>query len=255
VKLGRSRPIGRHPSMKLRNYRVTLPALPTSVDYSTAALDVLGDVLCNDQLGCCVISGMYHVIGMATANAGAEFHATPAQIVADYSTIGGYVPGDPSTDNGCDEATALAYWAQNGLADGSKLTGWLALNPADQQEIKSALYLFGNLYFGLELPDAWIAPFPSSNGYDWADGPADPNNGHCVMGTGYNSQGVQIDSWGLLGTLEWAAIADLCSAAKGGAIYSVVTPDVLAQGQQSAPNGVAWDELVADFEQMGGVAG
>lgn len=256
MKLGRFRPTRPHRLRLTPHLRtLELPDLPPSCDYSTAALDVLSDVLCNDELGCCVVSGIYHVLGMLTANAGAEFHATPEQIVADYSAIGGYNPADPNTDQGLDESTALSYWTTTGLADGTRLTGWVALDATNGDEIRAACYLFENLYLGIELPSSYVSPFPSSNGYDWADGAPVPSNGHCVMGTGYNALGVQIDSWGLLGTLEWAAIADLCLPANGGAIYAIVTPDQLAKGQDKAPNGVAWDALVAEFELLGGIGG
>ena len=81
-------------------------------------------------LGDCVIAGGYHVEAVWTGNAGQLFTATDAQIVADYGAIGGYVPGDPSTDNGCDEQTAFNYWTKTGFANGTTLAGWLAVDAA-----------------------------------------------------------------------------------------------------------------------------
>ena len=75
------------------------------------------------------------------------------------------------------------------------------------------MWLFENLYFGLELPDAWINPMPDAPGFVWdAAGPADPQNGHCVVGVGYTAQGITIDSWGMTGLLTDKAIAKYWSA-------------------------------------------
>lgn len=253
VKFGRKRPIAIGPHFRLRNYlRASLPPPPASCDYSKLAASVLANIYGNDTLGDCVIAGGYHVVGTETGNAGDLFTASSAQIIADYSAIGGYIPGDPATDQGCDEPTALNYWTSHGFANGTKLLGWLSVDATNKTELMQALDLFENLYFGLELPDAWISPFPSGNGFVWDVGTPDPNNGHCVIGYGYNATGVLIDSWGMLGTITWAAIAALCTQAAGGAVYTLCTPDQLAKGATAAPNGVAWADLISDFDSMGG---
>lgn len=254
VKLGRKRPIARCPRLQLRNYaRLSLPTPPTSCDYGPAAKSVLDHVYLNDQLGDCVIAGGYHVVGVETGNAGALFTATDAQIIKDYSAIGGYVPGVDSTDQGCDEQTALNYWLQHGFADGTKLAGWLAVDATNKQEVMAAMYLFENLFFGIELPDAWVNPFPAGPGFTWGvAGPPDPSNGHCIMGTGYDASGVLVDTWGLIGHMTWDAVAKYCSTAGQGELYVMLTPDQLTKGQQKAPNGVSWTNLIADFDAMGG---
>jgi hypothetical protein len=226
---------------------------PATSDYTAKASTVLANIYGNDELGDCVIAGGYHVVGVETGNAGDLFTATEAQIIADYSAIGGYVPGDPSTDNGCDEQTALNYWLQHGFADGTKVLGWLAVDATNKQEVQAAMYLFENLVFGIELPDAWINPFPSASGFTWdVHGSPDPQNGHCVVGVGYTASGVTIDSWGLLGTLTYAAIARYCVQSSGGELYVVLTPDQLTKAETKAPNGVNWSDLIADFDAMGG---
>jgi hypothetical protein len=114
------------------------------------------------------------------------FIYTNKQIIELYSAIGGYVPGEPSTDNGCDEVTALNYWENQGAPAGQRrIAGWLAVNAADSTGYRTALWLFENLYFGMELPDARISPMPSASGFVWdGAGAPDPNNGHCVAGVG-----------------------------------------------------------------------
>jgi len=254
VKMGRTRPVARAPRLSLKNYlRATLPQAPPSCDYTNKAASVLANIYGNDKLGDCVIAGGYHVVGVETGNAGHLFTATSDQIIADYSAIGGYNPKDPSTDQGCDETTALDYWTQTGFANGTKILGYLAVDPSNQAEVMAAMYLFENLYFGIELPDAYVNPMPSNSGFTWdVAGNPDPNNGHCFVGVGYNDKGVQIDTWGMIGTFAWEAVAAYCTAKANGALYVLLTPDQLTKGETTAPNGIDWTSLISDFDSIGG---
>jgi hypothetical protein len=252
--MGRRRPVFR-PHFFLRDYlRPGAISAPSACDYSAAAATSLGDIYLNQQLGDCVIAAGYHMLGVETGNAGDLFIANDAQIIADYSAIGGYNPNNPSSDQGCDEVTALNYWCNKGFADGSKLYGWLAADASSKLEIQSAIYLFENLIITMELPDQWITPTtPTASGFTWdVDGPSDQNNGHCVTGIGYNPSGVKIATWGLLGVLTYEAIAQYCTQANSGGLYVVLTPDQLARGQAKAPNGVDWATLIQDFNAMAG---
>lgn len=254
VKLGRRHGI-LGPHFRMGNYlRASLPAPPPSCDFRSAATKALLQLYLNDQLGDCVIAGGYHVVGVETGNAngGNPFVATAQQIIADYGAIGGYVPGDESTDQGCDEVTALNYWQSHGFANGTKLLGWLTVDATNETEVQQAMFLFENLFFGLDLPDAWISPFPSASGFTWDVGKPNPNNGHCIIGAGYNAAGVTVDTWGLTGTLTWAAVKALAVAKSGGLLSVMLTPDQLGKAQAKAPNGVAWGDLIADFDAMGG---
>jgi hypothetical protein len=259
IVFGRKRPDPKVKVLRLRDYLKrgkdrSIPTPPSSVDYSGNAATVLANIYGNDALGDCVIAGYYHVKGVATGNAGDLFTATSSQIISDYSAIGGYVPGDSSTDQGCDEVTALNYWMTKGDQGGTEIAGFLALDGTNFDELKLACYLFENLYFGAELPDAWISPFPSGDGFTWdVAGPPDQDNGHCFISFGYSADDA-IDTWGLKGILTKAAIAKYCVPAANGAVYVIVTSDVISKAQAKAPNGFDWDTLLADFAAMGGTA-
>jgi hypothetical protein len=255
-KFGRTRPVARGPHFSLRNYLMRdIPPPPAACDYSKPAAAALANVYGNDTLGDCVIAGMAHVVGVLTAGAtGTPFIYNNQQIIALYSAIGGYVPDDPATDKGCNEQTALNYWENNGAPAGSnKIAGWLAVNAADPIEYRTALWLFENLYFGLELPEAWIDPVPQASGFVWdAAGPPEPQNGHCVAGVGYTAQGVMIDSWGMTGLLTDKAIAKYGATRAHGDVYTVVSQDAISSATQKAPNSFDWSQLIADFDSMGG---
>ena len=186
---GRKHPVVIGPHLRLSNYlRGSLPTPPASCDWTAAALKAIAQMYGNDVLGDCVIAAGYHIEGVETGNAGDMFIATEAQIEKDYGSIGGYVPGDPSTDQGCDEVTAMNWWAANGFADKVKPLGWISVDPTNKTEVMQALYLFENCMFGVDLPDAWVNPMPSASGFIWdAAGSPDPENGHGFNGAGYDS--------------------------------------------------------------------
>lgn len=254
-RLGRNRPIAHGPRLRLSRYlhAAVLPAAPASVDYTPAAHAALVQMYKNDQLGDCVPAAMAHLVGLFTGNAGGPpVLYTDQQVVALYSAIGGYVPGNPNTDQGCDEVTALNYWTQHGAPAGShQVAGWLAVDPTNVAEVKAALWLFENLFFGIELPDTWTQI--QSSGFVWDVGTPNPSNGHCVCGVGFNAAGIQVSTWGMIGTLTWAALArNVGLHSSGGELYVVLSQDSIAKATAKAPSGMSWTQLVADFAAIGG---
>ena len=252
---GRVRPKTRAPRLSLKNYLAkSLPNPPVLWNWRRLAEASLSQMYLNDSEGDCVIACMGHSAGVLTGNStGSPLILTDTQINLLYSAIGGYVPGDSSTDNGCDVQTALNYWGVSGLLpDGShKVSGYLAVNPSDKVEIQLALFLFENLVFGLDLPDSWISPFPDSSGFLWdVSGEPDQSNGHCISGFGYNSIGVNISTWALEGLISYSAISQYCSQANQGELYTVISQDSLVRATSRAPNGFDWTQLMADFQAI-----
>jgi hypothetical protein len=113
MKLGCLPSPGDHRRLKLASYLdvAKLPAAPASVHYSPAVLAHGGyGMLYNDALGCCVVSMMYHTLMQMSYNDGRVLPIpTQQEFISVYSDIGGYVSGDPSTDNGCNMADAMKY--------------------------------------------------------------------------------------------------------------------------------------------------
>jgi hypothetical protein len=257
VKFGRRRPVAHAPCLKLRHYLgANLPSPPASVSYTTSASASLASIFGNDTLGDCVIAALMHLVGVWTGNAGSIFIPTPAQVIAMYSAIGGYVPGDPSTDNGCDMQTAMNWIVANGYPNGDKPVGYVAIDASNFEEVCTAIWLFEGIDLGMALPDAWINPMPSSSGFVWdVAGAPDQNNGHSIMAAGYQSTGqagVTIDTWAMLGLETEAALAQYATAANGGELYVLLSPDMIAKAATKAPNGFDWQSLVADFDDIGG---
>jgi len=252
-KLGRRRPVARCPRLSLKNYLYkSLPAPPPSIDYSVKPATFLRAILGNDTLGDCTAAAAFHIGGTLLSNAGQAIPFTQDDVIKFYSATGGYIPGNPDTDQGADEQACLNYWQANGLTPGQhKITGWLSVDGSNLDEVRTAMWLFESLYFGMELPDKWINPMPSKPGFLWdVAGDPDPDNGHCVSGEGYTPIGVLIDTWGMVGVITWDAIAKYCTTAGQGELYCVLGVDAINNATQKASNGFDFTQLQADLQAI-----
>jgi hypothetical protein len=254
LRMGRLRPPPGARRLRLMNYAVapTLPTAPPSADYwAPSAASWLANVLGNDQLGDCTAAGAFHVGGALLASAGGGVPFSPDDVIKFYSATTGYVPGDPSTDQGGDEQTVLNYWKSTGLTPGAhQIAGWVSIDATNWASVQTALYLFENLYFGVELPDAWINPFPG-DGATWdVAGAPDPENGHCFVGLAYDQNGVTVDTWGRRVLVTRAAVVKYAGSSDGGELYSVLSQDSLSRATQRAPNDLDWEQLTADLATL-----
>jgi hypothetical protein len=151
-------------------------------------------MLDNDELGCCVIASMMHTAMQLNANAGRPLPVpSNDDVVAAYSAIGGYVAGDPSTDNGASILDALKYWRNSGIAMGGhnhKIGAFVKINIAEAGELETALWLFGSVVSGFQLPiaaqgaSAWSG-VPADLSGSWAPGTW---GGHCVCQADFTRQ-------------------------------------------------------------------
>lgn len=252
LRCGRNRPVAIGPRLSIKNY-VIKTAPPPTWDYTVGSESALAEMYMNDDLGDCVIAGMAHLEGVFThISQGASVIFTSKDIISMYSAIGGYVPGKPKTDNGCDEQTALAYWQKHGFL-GHKIAGSLAIDATSQHQCTMACWLFANLFFGIDLPDAWVSPAPSASGFVWdVAGPPNPDNGHCVVSAkGAIADGLVIETWGMHGLLTWKAVAKYCSDKAGGDLYTVLTPEIIKKATALSPYGFNWGQLQYDFRVVG----
>src|ERR1700675_2681705 len=106
----------RHDKRTLRfpKYMSVLPPVKPAVDWSPFVKD--WKMFKNDQLGDCTIAAGGHLIELLTSSASDLVLPTDEQIVADYSSVTGYTPSDPSTDQGANELDVLNYWKKTGIA-------------------------------------------------------------------------------------------------------------------------------------------
>lgn len=247
--------LGKHPkrvdkrTFKLADYLVRgapLPPIPPKASYMQKIAAWPMDL--NDRYGDCVIAAMAHMIQQWTMySSGVPVVLTDAQVLAGYEAIGGYVPGDESTDNGCDMLTALNYWRRVGLG-GHKIYAFAEVNMSDLQEVELAISLFGNCFTGLALPvtaqqqeQCWIVTDPSRQ---TAGGQPGSWGGHCIATMMYDSQAAGLVTWG---EVMWMTPNFIrCYADEG---YAVLSPDWIEK-RGVTPSHFNFTQLKTDLAQI-----
>jgi len=231
-----------------------IPTPPARIAVSASCAGGLSQTFMNTELGCCVISHHAHFLANITSQIGKTFIYTDKQIINDYSAVGGYIPGDPFSDQGCDIGTDLSYLQSTGFPDGSKLLGSINLDPTSQLALTQSVWITNGVCFGMSMPDAWIDPAPQQSGFVW-DIAGEPNdsNGHCFTGFAYpTAQGIAIATWGMVGTITWGAIAKYGAASVNGEVHSYVNPTMVHSTTGLAPNGLTLNQICTYFNSLGG---
>lgn len=246
------------------------PVTPTLTTYGSApsAQSVLTDVCGNDSVGDCTEANSYHLQALRQAASGSPvFHPTLDEVLATYSRDGGYVVGDPNTDQGCDEVTVLTNAKDFGITSGSttngivvvdKLLGFVAVDATNRNLVRACVSMFVGGSICMGLPDAWLDPFPSSPGWTWGVPSggfvANPSNGHCFTLGDQNDKNLSCWSWAMPFTLTYDALAAGAVESGGGMLYFLLDAEILQQAAAQAPDGLDWACLQADFSSVPAVS-
>lgn len=246
-KLGK-RPVKLDPrTLRLGNYffKKELPSVPDEVSWVVKVPS--WPMYLNDELGDCVVAASGHMIEQWS------FYANPPgvlphdqQILQAYEDISGYVPGDPSTDNGATMLDALNYWRKTGIAD-HKIWAYAKVNIRNRDEVRASIQLFGNLYVGLQMPisaqgqDAWTV---ADGGIYGSDGQRGGWGGHCVPIVAASPQTVTCITWGEVLKMSWNFLEDYADEA-----YAVLSLDWV-QRSGTTPSMLNLDQLSLDLASI-----
>jgi hypothetical protein len=244
MQLGKTKPRPNYRTLLLSNYLgAELPAPPTKTywEYKCASYPMM----LNDQLGDCVFACGGHLVQEFTAHTGAEVTPTDAQVLAAYETVGGYVPGNPSTDNGAAITDFLAYWVNQGFAGQPNLTGWAAIDQTNIEAVKQAVFLFGALDIGVNLPNSAMDQFQAGQSWDVVADDGGIDGGHCIPIMGYGSQGFAVVTWGKIQYMTNAFFSAYCDEG-----YGLISPQWLDSVTQKTPSGFDLATLQADLAAL-----
>lgn len=197
----------------------------------------------NDQLGDCTCACAGHMIQDWTARTYGMITPTDAQILSAYEAIGGYVPGNESTDNGCAITDVLNYWQNTGIA-GRKIIGWAEIDVTNLTAVKQAIQIFGGIDIGFNVPQSAMDEFNA--GQPWND-TTDTNieGGHSVPVLSYGSQGCTCVTWAKLQPMSWDFWKTFVDEA-----YALITQDFLTSAQKSPIFGFDLPTLQADLQAL-----
>ena len=185
LKFGRRAP-KRAPALHLAPLLTgVIPPHPAAEDY-LAALNGGWQLLGNDQYGDCVAVTWANVRRLVTSTLAAKANYPGLdQVIALYKTQN---PGFPAEDNGMDIQTALEYLVKTGGPDGVKAVAFAQVDPANADEVKAALSIFGYVWTGINVLDANMTQFDA--GQPWDYNPASPvDGGHSIVTGGYGPPG------------------------------------------------------------------
>lgn len=198
--------------LALHQALATLPAPPASSDdYVSAVLRQSPQGWIdwwNTSLGDCVCEDSGHELMLHTANAGTIVVPSAQDILSLYETVGGYVQGNSSTDQGCDETAMCQYLVSTGLC-GQKSAATGPLDPSNLDHLRWCVQIFGACRLGIIVDDAMISAFESKQPWEQPANPDDPNaGGHDVPIVRYDAQYAYVVTWGALQPVAWSLVAN-----------------------------------------------
>ena len=187
-----ARAVGAPPIPEALSWRKGLPAMLGPMCNAPDPNDPTAPVL-----GCCTNSATAHLRQIWTFNAqGTEETISTAALVQGYSETCGYVPGDPSTDQGGDLLTVLKAWMTTGLPNSSggrdTILGFFGVDPTSPEDVRRVIAECGGLYTAADIPASWAEINPGDSFR--MDGPG--TEGHCMNGFGYQPGLIDADTWG-----------------------------------------------------------
>jgi hypothetical protein len=217
----------------------TSVAAPVEVDYMSGLPSSLGAML-NDELGDCTCAAAGHAIQLWTFNTASMVTPPDSAIEELYEEAGGYVPGDPSTDNGCVEQEVLTDWLNDPIA-GNELTAFVEVDQTNMTDVEQTIWECGLIYIGFNVP-AYLMNRLTGAGAVWdVARPGDDTTivgGHAVVVAGYNVSGnMPLISWGNPYSMTpafWAQYVDEC--------YGLVNKDWVATTGKT-PAGLSLTDL------------
>ena len=175
--------------------RANIPTPPRALDYSPRVKDY--PMALNDAYGDCTIAGIIHMLQIQYAEIEENFNYPGDEAVKEtYFKLSG---GD---DNGLVEHQVLQEWMRNGLF-GNKISAYAPVNIKNRNEMIAAIYLFGSVYLGVEMPPNAEQQFEDHKPWSLSTPPEAPTGGHCVVATGYSNLGMDIITWGAVESMTW----------------------------------------------------
>lgn len=200
-------------------------------------------MMLNDQLGCCVCADSGHALMLRTANSGTIVIPADSDILGMYEAVGGYVPGNASTDQGCDETAACQYLENTGLC-GQKSAGTAMVDPAQAEHMKWSVQLFGSCRLGISVTGDMQSAFDS--GQPWTTFTGTVEGGHDVPIVKYDPSYAYVVTWGRIQAVSWSLLADSRFLNEA---HAEVWPDFIA-ANGTAPNGFDLQALLADLGEL-----
>lgn len=192
-----------------------------------------------EGIGDCVVAGAYHqrMVWLAAASNPVTF--TSQQVIADYSSITGYVLGDDSTDNGTDPMELIKVWGTRGIASGHTIDASAIIETWDNARI--SIDINAGVLLCLNFPAGW----EDAKTWDVSTAGSQIAGGHLVYGVAQDSGAFQIITWGEQRTLAKDGWDKFCTLSIGCMSKDFIGSD------QGTPDAMAYSDLIASMPSLG----
>lgn len=252
-KLGKQKATHDVRTLKLSLYTAKLTPPPPSADWTAENDREIGkdswQMYANDRIGICGPAGIGHRITAWTSTVGEPIVPTMDEVLAFYRAESGFDPSTGANDNGVVMLNAMKRWQKQGMA-GRRIAGYASIDPRDHNTVATAIWLFGGIAMGFQMPLAWQdapewrAPVNFAGG-KWSKGSW---GGHWVDGAAYNELGIRVITWGTELFCSWHALETYCDE-----IYVPLSHDWFDRATRKAPSGGLWDEMATDIQNRSGM--
>lgn len=258
-------PPGRRAKLKFGDYvdTTSLPPIPKGAFGHMDTVKVPWGMLKNDELGCCVVSGAEHEHMLWHAEIGSPIPVfDDASTVANYELLGGYQPGNPDTDGGCDMVAAAHKRITKGIVDANGERHFLGIaleldcGPGylNMTQLWYAAWLFDGLGLGILVTPEWEDDFANRKPWDAAD----YNPDHIAGGHYVPLMAREVET--LHGPSSTVYDADVVTWGEKQAITTpglkICTTTVLAYASQEKlrngkdVDGLSWSDMRADIKRI-----
>lgn len=182
-----------------RSADAVAPASVTSFD-NLPAVGMLG----NDIYGDCVEAMIGHNVDEFTFyGEGAEYTVSQSEALAAYTTITGFNPKDPNTDQGTTVQDGLGFLKSTGFG-GHKAAAFAQLDVTNMDDVKLAIAEFGSVSIGFNFPSSAMSQFDAGTAWDVVKHDGGIEGGHAVLVVGYDAKYLYLYTWGTLFKMTYA---------------------------------------------------
>ena len=156
-----------------------LPTIPEYFGHEGVIPPEQWRMLGNEKWGDCVFAGAAHE-HMLLGTLGGDGHVFNENgVLADYSTVTGFDPSNPATDQGTLVRDAMKFRRETGVQDfmghRHKIVAYISIEPGNLEHVYAAMYLFGCVGVGVEFPDSAMDQYEA--GQPWSVVPGSQSRG------------------------------------------------------------------------------
>lgn len=198
----------------------------------------------NDRIGDCTCAAIAHMLMLVTAHTGKMVVPTEDEVIKAYSAISGFDPVSGMNDNGAAITDVLEFWRSVGIA-GHKILAWAQIDHTNIQQVKQAIWLFGGIDIGVNLPVSAMEQLDSGQSWNVLQNDGGIDGGHSIPNFGYGALGTNCITWGARQGMSWGwfrSYVDEC--------YAVITEDWFDQTSGNTPSGFNLAQLEADLKAV-----